>query len=176
MRQSQYIQCAACVCLLCLLTAFLSAAQRGDRGQTAMHAGKPHTAPHRVSLGLLSNRFLLDSSRASGDVTLPSEAAATAPAIASKPTILQAADVTFRLVGSDAQPFSNATAQAFQQALHSVFSNFSSAAFVFQSAVVRISALHCDNTINDDSITTHVQKQQYSHRRTCGNTSLSTFQ
>lgn len=174
MRQSQKIQWAACVCLLCLLTAFLSAAH--DRGQTAVHAGEPHTAPHRVSLGFLSNRVLLDNSSAGADATLPREAAAIAPAIASKPTILQAADVTFRLVGSDAQPFNNATAQAFQKALHSVFSNFSSAAFVYQSAVVRISPLPCDTTINNDSISTHVQRQQYCLSRTCGNTNLFAIQ
>ena len=159
MRQSHNVQWAAGVCLLCLTTAFLSAVQQ--REQPAVHAGTPHTATNRVSLRLLSTRFLLDNSSSPTDVTSAPEATAIAPALASKPTILQAANVTFRLVGNDAQPFSNATAQAVQKALHSVFSNFSSVGFVFQSAMVRTLALQCDIGNNHDSIQMHVQKQQY---------------
>lgn len=141
-RQSANTQWAACVCLLCLTTAFLSAQYLGQTG-TALHAGTPHTVPNRLSLRLFSKRLLLENSASSANVTSAPEAKARAPAIPSKPTILQAADVTFRLVGSDAQPFSNATAQALQNALHSVFSNFSSVAFAFQSAVVRTLTQHC---------------------------------
>lgn len=139
MRQLLYAQWAASVCLLSLAAAPVPAAQHS--GQVAVHARTPYTAADRVIMPLFSKRFLLESSTFSTGVTTASESAAAAPA--SKPTILQAADVTFRLVGSDAQPFSNATAEAFQQALHNVFNNFSSAAFLFQSAKVMSLALHC---------------------------------
>ena len=124
---SRILQWATLVCLLCLAAAPLSAAQHV--GQHALHPRTLHTAADRVN-----KHFLLEDSTSSTDVTTVSGSAAAAPA--SKPTILQATDVTFRLVGKDAQPFSRATAQAFQQALHAVFSNFSSATFAFQSATV----------------------------------------
>lgn len=138
MRQPLYAQWAASICLLCLTAALLPAAQR--IGQTAVHARPPYTAADLVRLPLFSKRFLLENSTFSTGVTTASEPTSAAPA--SKPTILQAADVTFRLVGSDAQPFSNATAEAFQRGLHNVFTNFSSAAFLFQSAKVGNLALH----------------------------------
>lgn len=129
---SRVLQWAAFVCLLCLAAGPLSVAQ--EVGQHALHPRTPHSAANRVS-----KHFLLENNTFSTDVTTVSGSAAAAPA--SKPTILQAADVTFRLVGKDAQPFSRATTQAFQQALHTVFSNFSSAAFAFQSATVMSLAL-----------------------------------
>lgn len=54
----------------------------------------------------------------------------------SNATIFQAADVTFRLLGSDALPFTNKTLAEFQHSLNSVFSNYSSASFQYQSATV----------------------------------------
>lgn len=129
---SRVLEWAAFVCLLCLAAGPLSGAQQV--GQHALHSRTPHTAADRVN-----RHFLLANNTSSTDVTTVSGSAAAAPA--SKPTILQAADVTFRLVGRDAQPFSRATTQAFQQALHTVFSNFSSATFGFQSAMVMNLAL-----------------------------------
>ena len=60
--------------------------------------------------------------------------AAVAPI--SNPTILQTADATFRLAGSDTLSFNNATATAFQQALQEAFSNYSYASFQYQSFMV----------------------------------------
>ncbi len=95
--------------------------------------------PHFSALGRLnwnSQRSLLQNGT-SGDSSSTLASPATA-APASSPTILQAADVTFRLIGSDAFPFSNTTAKVFQQALQKVFSNFSYAGFQYESFMVII--------------------------------------
>ena len=95
--------------------------------------------PHFSALGRLnwkSQRSLLQNGT-SGDSSSTLTSPATA-APASSPTILQAADVTFRLIGSDAFPFSNTTAKVFQQALQNVFSNFSYAGFQYESFMVMI--------------------------------------
>ena len=129
MRHWLRLRLAAFICCwLCLLAASATAAQAS--GQSGLRAGGSRTSADSGSWQWLCRRLLLTNDIArTGSV-----AAAAAPA--SKPTILQAADVTFRLVGSDAFPFSNATAKVFQQALHNVFSNFSYAAFQYQSATV----------------------------------------
>ena len=144
MRQSANLQWAACVCLLYLTAPPLSAAQH--LSQNTGHAGgTPYTAGNSISPRLFSKRFLVENSTSSTVITSAPGSAAAPPA--SKPTLLQAADVTFRLLGSDALPFSNATATAFQRALHGVFSNFSSAAFWFHSATVMTLALHCTQSL-----------------------------
>ena len=158
MRQSRNPYWAVSVCLLCLTAPFLTAAQH--IGQPVVSARTPYTAADRVSLRSLSKRFLLDNNTFSrGVTTAPQSAASTS---ASKPTILQAADVTFRLVGTDAQPFDNATARAFQMALHTVFSNFSSVAFVLQSAKVMRMALHCAPCITTYFSNTYKEAKQQS--------------
>ena len=171
MRQSRDARRVASVCLLCLTSALLSAAQYV--GQTEVHARTPYTAADPVSLRSISKRLLEDNSTFSADVTTAPPSAASTPA--SKPTILQAADITFRLVGTDAQPFDNATAQAFQRALHTVFSNFSSAAFVFQSTKVMNLALHCAPCITaiQHTTPTHTHRQNNSHRTPRSDASLS---
>ena len=131
MRRWLHLQYAACVyCWLCLHAASASAIHAS--GQSGLRAGSSRVSADSGSLKWLSNRLLLSNDTTSTGAN--SAAAAAAPA--RKPTILQAADVTFRLVGTDAFPFSNATAKVFQQALNNVFSNFSYAAFQYQSAMV----------------------------------------
>lgn len=156
MRQSRHPHWAVSACLLCLTAASLSAAQHV--GQAAVHARTPYKAAASISLRSFSKRFLLDNSTFSTAVTTAPQSAASTPA--SKPIILQAADVTFRLVGTAAQPFSNASAQAFQKALHIVFSNFSSAAFVYQSTKVMTLALHCAPCTTAIQCTTPIDLQR----------------
>ena len=78
--------------------------------------------------------MLLQNDTSSGESNTTVGSAATVPI--SNPTLLQEADVTFRLLGSGATPFSNTTATVFHQALHYVFSNYSYADFEYQSFTV----------------------------------------
>ena len=171
MLQSRNPLWAASFCLLCLTVPPLSAAQH--IGQAAVHARTPYTAADRVNLLSFSKRFLLENSTISSVVTTAPQSTASNPA--SKPTILQAADVTFRLVGTGAQPFDNASAQAFQRALHAVFSNFSSAAFMFQSAQVTNLALLCAPCVTAIKCIAPIQtqRQNNNHRTTHSDASLS---
>lgn len=112
----------------------------------AAHAGV--TAPALVSLGQTSSfesarrsasvagaaRQLLQNSSSSGNAAAaPAE---TASSTFSNATIHQDADVTLRLVGSDALPFTNLTLTVLQHSLQEVFRNYSSTSFQYQSAMV----------------------------------------
>ena len=132
MRVWEYQQLSV-VLICCALSARVlpvSAAQ-----QATFNAWRPHFS----ALGRLNwnNQRSLLQNGTSGDSSSTLTSPATA-APASSPTILQAADVTFRLIGSDAIPFSNTTAKVFQQALQNVFSNFSYAGFQYESFMVMI--------------------------------------
>ena len=119
-------------CVLCLSAGATPAAHAF--AQDGKRPAAPLSSAGFPLVEWISKRFLLDSNATSSGVSPAAGSAAAAPA--SRATILQAADVTFRLVGNDALLFSNATAKVFQQALHDVFSNFSYAAFEYQSSKV----------------------------------------
>ena len=99
-----------------------------------LNAWRPHF-PANTGLKWLSKRVMLQNGTEDANATSVGSAAA-APASSPTIEILQAADVTFRLTGSDASPFSNTTATVFQQALQTIFSNYSYANFQYESSTV----------------------------------------
>ena len=127
---SQHIYCCVCVCL-CVPMVQASAAQHAT-----LNAWRPHFPANTGGLKWLSKRVMLQNGTEDANATSVGSAAA-APASSPTIEILQAADVTFRLTGSDASPFSNTTATVFQQALQAIFSNYSYAEFQFESSVVK---------------------------------------
>lgn len=126
----QHILCCVCVCL-CAPVVQVSAAQHAT-----LNAWRPHFPANTGGLKWLSKRVMLQNGTEDANATSVGSATAAAT---SSPTIeiLQAADVTFRLTGSDASPFSNTTATVFQQALQTIFSNYSYADFQFESSMVK---------------------------------------
>ena len=126
----QHILCCVCVCL-CAPMVQVSAAQHAN-----LNAWRPHFSANTGGLRWLSKRVMLQNGTEDANATSVGSAAA-APASSPTIEILQAADVTFRLTGSDAFPFSNTTATVFQQALQTIFSNYSYAEFQFESSAVK---------------------------------------
>ena len=130
MHAQLLVTCASGLLLLYVLACPQLAIATGNTFERSAHPGETSYGHDR--------ELLQAASSSSFNANISS--AAVAPI--SNPTILQTADATFRLVGSDTSPFSNATATAFQQALQEVFSNYSYASFQYQSYMV-LSQLAC---------------------------------
>lgn len=114
----------ACIMLSGCATAFPSHQVQGIPVQAVRRDAATAASEHR---------HLLQSSNTNSTTA---RAAQTTPSNFSTATIFQEAQVTFRLSGSDAVPFTNATLHTFQHSLQTVFSNYTSTSFQYQSAMV----------------------------------------
>lgn len=121
-------------CMCCALVALAPQVSAAPTPHARINAWARHFSADIGGILWLHHRTLLQNDSSSGSTSTATGYAAVAPA--TNPTILQGADVTFRLLGNDAFPFSNTTAKVFQQALQNVFSNYSYASFQYESSMV----------------------------------------